>query len=616
MNNANPDQELKFGEGVSDADLVETIDTWINESRSYHDVMLIQQNKCVRYYLGYQTDVGDIAPYKAKSVYNRIFEGTETIVPVVTGSAHQFIAIPGEENDLSVERAKRLQKVLSRKYADIEMQRLLEEATRDIILKRFGVLEWFWDANLDDVNVRTLDPRLVLIPRLRVDANGGLPYTLELQEYVRDEIEEFFPGINPDDLVVGRRNEAFSQLDPYEPRPSLMESEVDNHVYQVILAKTPEYWVYKQNETILKRMPNPYYDFEGTEEKTEETKPNGKIKVKTYKRFLNHLDRPRINLVFLTPFTTGEAPVSDTSLAEIALPIQDDINVQKRQIINNLLQMGNGQIYIDADAMPQELIDQITSEPGLVMVGKNLASENRIRREAGVQLPEAHFANLQDSIVAFDNVFGTQAALRGQSQGGTLGGQIMNRDQALSRVEQITRVLNRGVAMVADGLVQMMKMYYTEEQLVKILGKDGAIEFVRFKNKDIEDGVVIDVKSGVPVMLDPQARFNQAIQLWQLGALDPETLFERLDFADPQMAAQKLAAWKSGQLLLESQLRREEAMVGQPKSPAPAPGGGEAPVRDVETPADATQRAAAAVDAMGRAPLSNTPNGAQPNAIA
>lgn len=617
LNNANPDQDLPFDAGASDEELITAIDTWVNESRTYHDTMLIQQNRAVRYYLGDQTDLRDIPPYKASSVYNRIFEATETIVPVVTGSAHQFLAVPGEENELSVERAKKLQKVLIRTYEDIEMQRHLENVTRDIILKRFGVIEWFWDPSIDNVNVRTIDPRLILIPRLRVDANE-LPYALELQEYIREEIEQFFPDVNPDDLVIGRTNAEFTYQDTYQP-PVLTTTALDEHVYQIICAKTPEYWVWKQNDKVLKRMPNPYFDFEGEEVETTEEGPNGKIKETKYRRFLNHLERPRLNLVFFNPFTTGEAPVSDTSLAETGIPIQDDINTQKRQIINNLLQMGNGQIYVDSEAMPQELVDQITSEPGLIIQGKNLASENRIRREAGVPLPEAHFANLQDSIVAFDNVFGTQAAIRGQQQGGTLGGQIINREQALSRIEQITRVLNRGVNRVADGLVQMMRMYYTEDQLIKIIGKDGAIEFLKFSQRDIDDGTLINVKSGVPVTLDPQARFNQAIQLWQLGAIDPETLFERLDFPDPQLAAQKLAAWRSGQLLLESQLRREESMVGMPSgggTGTPMKDAGMETARDVETPGDQMVRAAESMNAGGEAPLTRTSNGAQPNAIA
>lgn len=566
--------------------------------------MLAEQNKCVRYYLGDQTDLKDIPDFNSDSVYNRIFEGTETIVPIVTGSAHQFIAIPGQENERSVERAKKLQKVLLRKYEELEVQRHLENATRDIILKRFGVLKWFWNTTLDDVDVKALDPRVVLFPKLKVDANE-LPYVLELQDYTKSEIEDFFPDVDANTLVKGHKNEGFSQ--PYSPNS-------DDDIYQVVEAWTPEYVVWKQEDKVLKKMANPYFDFEGIEETTKQTKQNGKIVEKKYLRFKNHLSRPQMPYIFLNPFTTLDAPVAEASLAEIAIPIQDDINTQKRQIINNLVKMGNGQVYVDTGALTEELVNGITSEPGLVLEGANLASENRIRRDAGVPLPNAHFSNLQESIVAFDNVFGTHGATRGAATGGTLGGQILNRQQDLSRIEQLTRVLNRAVARLADGFTQMMKLFYDTEHVIKILGRDGAIEFVRFTGNDIEEDVVLDVKSGTPPILDPIARFNQAVQLWQLGALDPETLFERLEFADPQAASQKLFAWKNNQLLFESQLRQKEAEVGAAAKAAASAKPGEG--RDVETSNDVIQRAEASVNRRGGAPLNNTPNGGNKYAIA
>lgn len=604
-----------FTEKTNDETLITTINTWLKECVTWHDAMLLLQDRSVRYYLGDQTDLAEVPVYNSNSVYNRIFEGTETIVPIVTGAAHQFIAIPGNEDEISLKRAQKVQKVLSRKYEDLEIQQKLENVTRDMILKRFGVLKWFWNISTNDVDVKTIDPRLILIPKLRMDANDqALPYIMEIQEYTREEIKDYFPDVDEKDLVFGRRldvNTSTATLNQYNAP-----------VYQVIEVTTNEYKCWKQGGKILKKMRNPYFDWEGEDKTVKETKQNGKVVSTTFKVFHNHLDYPVKEYVFFNPFTTGNAPVAETSMAEISIPIQDDINTQKRQIINNLIKMGNGQVYIDADAVPKEISDNITSEPGLVIEGKNLASENRIRREPGVALPQAHFANLQESITAFDNVFGTHGAVRGAGSESTLGGQIINRQQDLSRIEQLTRVINRGVARLADGLIQMMKMYYDQDHLIKILGKDGAIEFIHFTQDDIDENLVINVKSGTPPSLDPVARFNQAVQLWQLGALDPETLFERLDFADPQETAQKLAAWKQGQLLLESQMRQQEAIVGAKAKASVAPAGdgknqkGGGTGRNVETPNNVIDRAVKSITEGGKVPLKNTPNGGNKDVVA
>lgn len=543
------DEKLEFGKKASKEDLNTIIDLWVKESQSWHDVMLQAQNKSVRYYLGDQTEKSDIPEYNSDTVFNRIFEATETVVPIVSGTAHQFVALPAEDNEKSLAKSKIFQKILSRKYEDLKFKQKLGNVTRDMILKRFGVMKWFWDFETDDIGIKVVDPRLILIPKIRCDAKD-LPYKIEIQGYDKDEMKEFFPDAKIDEVSKAKTISTARGT----------EDELKD--YQVLEVWTSEYVVWRAGDTILKRMANPYYDWTGVEEKKEIETPTGKVIKKTFKKYTNFLDQPRDPFVFFAPFTTGDTPVSETCLTEIALPIQDDINVQKRAIVNNLVKMGNGQILMDSDVMPSELRDQITSEAGLIIEGKNLVSENRYRREAGVPLPNSHFQNLQHSIASFDSVFGVHGSVRGASDSDTLGGQIMDRQQGLSRIQQLTEVINVGVGELVDGLTQLMKMFYTEEHTIKILGKDGTIEFLNFNQEGIEQGATIDVKDGMPNTFDPIQRSNQAIQLWQLGAIDPITFFERLEFPDPEETAQKLLAWKQGELLMESEIRQQENATG------------------------------------------------------
>lgn len=598
------DEYITFGEGTTDEKLIEQIDAWMKDAESYHDALLRKQNEALRYYLGDQTNRDEVPPHNSDTVFNRIFEATETIIPIITGSAHQFISVPAEENEVSLMRAQKVAKVLSKKYEDTEVRRKLENISRDIIIKRFGVLEWGWDIDTDDVNCWVRDPRTIYIPKLRVDAHD-LPYVIKIAEFDEREMTEFFPDVDLKDMAPGRKKQTGKETDAHAA-----------DVYQVQVVYTPEYFVWRCNDKVLKKMVNPYYDFEGSDYEEVETDQKGKVKMRVTKEYNNHLDRPEIPFIFFTPFTTGDAPIAEISLCEAAMPIQDDINVAKRQILDNLRRMGNGQVYVDTEALSQEQADAITNEPGLILIGNNLASENRIRREAATPIPASHFTNLADSINSFDNIFGVHGAVRGASNNETLGGQIMDRQQNLSRIEQLTRELNRGVARLADAYVQMMKMYYTEEKVFRFLGSDGAVEFLRFINDDVERGIVIETKSGSSPSLDPLTRQNQAIQLWQLQALDPETLFERLEFPDPQLTAQKLQAWRTGQLMLQSQVRQQEAaqkaQLGmeaqmQQQMADAQPMGEE--MSNVEMPESSLQRSQQDIGGgAGRAPLQNTPN--------
>jgi len=582
-------------EKTTDDTIVRLVDSWVKESTPFHEELLVKQRQAIEYYKGNQTDKESIKPFSSDLVYNRVFEATETVVPIVTGTAHTFVALPAENSEVSLKKAHLVGKVLQQKFEDLEIQGKTEGVVRDVILKRFGVMKWFWNTDTDDIDVKSIDPRFILIPKLRLDPHD-LPYKIEIQEYTKSEIKDAFPSLKDEDLKAGRT------VNPTD----LNVSAPNEKIYQVLEVWTKEYVCWKHGGKIIDRKVNPYFDFEG--EQDEDTKEL---------RFFNFLDSARDPYVFFTAFQVGESPVGDISLFEAAKPLQDAINTQKRKIIDNLVKLGNGQWVIDSDVMDKEQLDQITNAPGIQIVGKGAASENKVKREPGVPLPAGHFSNLADSLIAFDNVFGTHASIRGQSNERTLGGQMLNREQNLGRIELLTRVVNRGYARLADGLVQLMRLFYDVEHVVKILGKDGAVELVRIIRTDIDPGMAINVKSGRRPTIDPTQRETQAIQLWQLQAIDPETLYQLLDFPNPRESAQKLAAWRQGQLLLEAQVRASEqaalaqaglggGMMGKETTAPGKPSAETEKGRALETPNNSMERAKAAT-AGTAAPLPNPP---------
>lgn len=537
--------EEKFYIDSKEEDLIATFKVWKKESQSFHDEMLKMQKICEEYYKGNQTDRDLIPDYNSNVVENRIFEAVETIAPISTASAHHFLVLPGSEDEVSVNKANKLAKVLERKYQTLEMQKKLEQIVRHMMLYRFGVMKWCWDEVKDDVDVKVIDPRLILIPKMRLDPHD-LPYKIEIQEYTKTEMKEYFPK---------------SKLDEFSPDVEIDIGEEKNKkkVYRVYEVWTPEMVAWICNDKLLERKANPYWDFEGEEKKYIDSSGK-KMKIGTKLVFSNHLDRPTDPYVFFSTFEVSDSPVAPISIIESAIPLQDAINVQKRQIIDNLRRMGNGQVRIDSDAMSQEESENITNEVGLIIRGEGVSSQNKVSREPGVQLPAGHFENLTHTEMVFDNIVGVHGATRGAAASKTLGQDLMSRQQDYTRVDLITRVLNRGVARLANGLVQLMRMYYDEGKVIKILGEDGAVEFVRMNQDDIEDWIEIEVRSGQSLPMDKVAIRTEAVQLWQLGALDPVSLYERLDFTNPEKYANRLMAFKQGQLTQETQMKLQAEM--------------------------------------------------------
>lgn len=582
--------EENFNLDSTDEELVNTFDNWYKESESYHDKMLQDQKAAEQYYVGNQTNRDLIPEYKSDMVVNRIFESCETLVPLATSSAHQFLILPGSENELSVKRATNLQKVLSRKYETLLMQKKLEIAVRHVFLLKFGVLKYFWDRMTDDVGVKAVNPKLIYVPKLNVEPEE-LPYVIEAQDYSKNEIEAFFP-----EAEIGELQDSSAAKE--------QSGDPSRGTYRVWEVWTDEVVVWFSNKKVLDKRANPHFDFEGDEKPIFIQKPDGKRKKKSQLVFRNHLDRPEKPYAFIAPFNSGEGPLPEKGLADQLLPVQDGLNVQKRQIINNLRSMGNGQVLIDSDAMSQEESENITDEAGLIIRGKGVASENKIRREPGVPLPNAHFSNYQATNVEFDNIAGVHPATRGAGAAKTLGQDILSRQQDFSRVDLITRELNRAVAKIANGLVQLMKMYYTEPHVVKMIGEENAVEFVRLNQNDIEDYIEIIVKSGQTLPMDEVSARSEAVQLWQLQAIDPVTLFERLKFPNPEKAAERLQAWKMGQLTMETRAKIAEIQAG---GQARMMGGGAKPGESgVETSQNVMQRATQSLG--GTAPVAGLPN--------
>jgi len=447
----------EFNYNSKDEDILVTFNAWKKESETYHNSLLTKQKHAFQYYIGNQTDKDQIPAYLSNTVENRIYEGVETLVPIATSNAHQFQVIPSDsENDLARTRALNWQKFLSRKYETLNIQEKLEDAVRFMLIMRFGVLRYDWDDEYDDICVESIDPRQILIPKMRIKPKY-LPYVMQVHKYSYTDVEEKFPGFNLDKLSQGN-----SLIDVGEER---VESKKG---YQFFEIWTKDTRVFIHNQEVVKKEQNPYFDYDGKKVRRYDAERQKIIKELKFK---NHLDVPEMPFIFLAPFNIGDGSVPELSLVEITMPIADAINVQKRAIINNLKQMGNSRAIADSEAITQEEADNLTNEPGIVIRGKGLASENRIRFEPGTPIPNTHFANLQHSEAVFDNIFGVHSATRGQAQAKTLGQDILSRQQDFTRIDTITRILNRGMDQLVNGIVQLYKMFSDGSQVVKVLGE-------------------------------------------------------------------------------------------------------------------------------------------------
>ncbi len=121
-----------------------------------------------------------------------------------------------------------------------------------------------------------------------------------------------------------------------------------------------------------------------------------------------------------------------------------------------------------------------------------------------------------------------------------------------------------------------MFVHYDEEHYVASAGTVSGMELVTIKNDRFPGitNLTITVKEGSLIPKDPLTQRNEAIDLWSANAIDPLTLYKKLDVPNPQEATNQLILW---QMLQKGQIQPQMylesfAVAGQTPGQMPQPG--------------------------------------------
>lgn len=524
-------------EETSDADLLIIGNAWEKESSSYHQELERVWKTNEDYYFGKQTDMDKIPSDMSNTVQNQIFMGVETIVPIMTANPPQFVVEPPEESDQSVKYADNLQRVLSALYDTKDIRTKGEMLMRHMAIYRFGAWKPYWDYEENDANVKYVRPKRLYFPKVTTE----LPYVMEKVDITAQEFKDFFGEKKFGEFL---KNRGVEYTEESLPRISGL------YTIWEIWTKDLLFWKSGKSYIIDKRK-NPNYDFDNRDK--------------------NHFLYPKIPYIIASTFRLGNEPVGETDLIQQTIPIQDVVNVSNRLIINNATKTGNAQWFIDSAVMTEEEArTKITNSSGLIVFGSGVANPNLMRRDAPPPLP-AYIENIKISAErAFDNIFGTHSTTRGErGQQETLGGRLLLKQADIGRIDLAVREYERCVAELGNWFVQLMRINYVNKKTFRYYGESG-LQFINLLPEQIEKGIKVIVKSGTTLPTDELSKRREALELWGMNALDPTSLYQRLKFPNPEETAQKLQAWRTGQLMQEAAIKNQGEEQGRQVQPLPS----------------------------------------------
>jgi len=515
-----PELELK----MTDEEILEAKDRWEASWQKYEPALRARQEKNEDFWLGKQyTDAETVGGIEDKTTDNLIFESLETFLPAATQRNPEAV-VEGPATDGGKSVGNFWTKILERISEDLAFKLRLKRALRNWALYCVGVAQIGWSSKENDVTVTMHRPqRIVFDPNGTIAEDGT--YTGEFVGVLKTE--------KASDLIIRfPKKKAFID--------GIVEGKMGTRLnYTEWWTNDYVCWTYRRE--VLGKQKNPHWNYEQEQDTVDEF---GQPQIQKVPG-ANHFKYPKMPFEFLSIYNTGKRPYDDTTLIEQNIPLQRVVNKRFEQIDKNADNTNSG-LVVSGDVFTKE---QATLAARELQKGGALWIPNgdvraAYARDTGPPLPNFIYQSLQDYRQELRGIFGTTGiSPQGTKGEDTVRGKIIVRGQDQDRIGGgVSEFLENFSDSIYNQIVQMVTVYYEPEDYGRVLGAEAGAAMAAAVKMGYP--VSVSVKPGSLIPKDPLTQRNEAVDLWNAQALDPETLFDRLDFPNPQEAAKKLLLWK------------------------------------------------------------------------
>lgn len=506
---------------LSDSELLSLAKKWTTDYQGYEGQVKNRQKRNEQYWLGkqYGYDTGDY-----RSVDNVIFESLETLLPIISRqNPTPYVESADSRNAENTAR-------IIEKVADKEVLKLkIKKGVRHWSLYFIGSLKAVWDEKEDDVAYE-----IVLPENLILDKDG------------------YFEGGEFKGRYIGERKqkEAKELAEMFPKKKALIKELVGDSMgtkLKYVEWWTDEYVFWTLPGHILDKRKNPHWNYDETKIRMDEFGEEYKETV-TGK---NHFKYPRKPYSFISVFNLGRHPHDDTTLVEQSIPLQDSVNKRDRQIDKNADDANSGWVFNNQFSENDAKSALRSLRRGGGIIAPTASINESVTRLNSPSLPNYVLNDKLDKRNQIQSIMGT----RGSSAGGimnekTVQGKIEIRQSDADRITLIIEHVEQMVDFLYNYTVQMVYVYYTDENVIEKLGDEVALEYIQFLQNPLASSLIVSIKEGSLVPQDPLLKRNEAVELYSMNALDPLTMYERMNFANPEETVKRLIQYNTDPNLL------------------------------------------------------------------
>ena len=442
---------------------------------------------------------------------NRNFTSIRSIVPFVTSRITQPEITSADGRDISVQFAADFEKILV-EHAERQMARdKIKLSVQDNLRgQRIGVLKWRYDRATDTIVLEHCDPDSIIIDekaRLHEEPSF-LQHTQERS--IGDLIKQF-----PD-----KKEQIFELFSIQKGVPSQLEE----------VKKVTENWL--------------WIDYENKRELVVcwlyENFVFGKTKDPNWAEGrTNVIERQMVPFIWFNVLNDGSSLIDQTSFIEQAQYLQKNYDKREMAIAENAKYGGIGVPVFASGAITSKAAAKIKFSPIQRVLLKTSDINKAFATWQAGNLPNFIVEDKYDVRNSIDNMWGTPNIFRGeQSKNNTLGQDIIIRDQAEGRQQELVDCIDNAMERFYKLEAQMIYRYFDEEKYYRYLGEDGKFEQAVISQEKIAKnfGIVIKIKAGSSMPVDRSQKRATALKLGQMNKLGTLRLYKELGLENPEQA--------------------------------------------------------------------------------
>lgn len=514
-----------------------------------------------------------------KVMANRIFPNMEAVINSVIANPAMINFIPGRDGDESQKLARKMESYFRKKYQDLNAKEDMRMGLRNLYFGRLIVLKPFWNAQINDFDVKAINPNDVRFSKFATKEQET--------EFAIEEVTDNLCNL----LARFPKKEAEILAKSGFTKETKNDAYIMNPEVKYKEAWIGDYVVFKYDNIILDTIRNPYWDWDGillsdeeeqqinatygddrraifTQAKLEqdsrmqsqlpspevetnapqpmegEIPPNeGHSEAISYKSYyFNYFNQPRKPYIFATILNNENKPIGRTDFITMSLPLQIGIDKRKQDIGQNC-ELVNGVIKVDSEVMGKADAQSLAFEAKGIIWGKGVVAG--VQRETGNPLPAMVFDDMIDSRQEIDNIMAASSAFRGEREGQeTKAGRLALIQQSYLRLNELVQVVDYVSSELFGWFYQLAKTRYTEYHYAKWIGKEEATEVIDLIQDDFETGSEIQVVPGKTLPVDAEFRFERAQNDVKAGIISPVDYMEEAGYTNPKDLAKNAVSFK------------------------------------------------------------------------